>query len=289
MTPSLSSPLRVTWDFPQKPEYAAALWDRLVEARVFFVEIFLTHDSIAGLEGLAAGVKALGSPKITFIGEADVLSRAAELFGEIISQCAELMVLPDYGSLEALEFLASRVSNMTMAVWSTPDGMESFPRAVELSSCLGLKSTAALNPHHPADFLLEEHHSKAAEAWKTLSSPGLDARIHDLFLSEALGKDPFAAYAGCQAGSALAHLSSDGKLVACRTLPVQLGDLSVSTVRDVWSSSVRTELAASLKEPPVDCAGCAIAQVCLGGCRGLDSQQGRDPSCTAKRTPVKAS
>jgi len=283
MTPSLSAPLRVTWDLSADSRLAERLWNRLVEARVFFVEIFLTAESLSGLEGLSAGGVKPGAPKVTFMGDAAALTKAVDLAEDVLLASSEVMLLPDFGSLENLKTLASKISRITPSVWSTPDGMAHFSRAVEIARELGLKSVAALNPHQPADCLKPAHHEAAAEAWKALSSPDMDARIHDLFLSEALGKNPFKAYAGCQAGSALAYLTADGKLEACRTLPVLLGDLTISSMKEIWSGEIRSELAASLKQPPGDCCECSLAKVCLGGCRGLDPEQGRDPSCLSIR------
>ncbi|MHB8766945.1 MAG: hypothetical protein ACYDA8_21750, partial [Deferrisomatales bacterium] len=219
----LSAPLRLTWDLPPDPALAGLLWRRAEAARVLFAEVRVSVAAAAGLAGLAPGLAGGSRVRVSFVGEPAALAAVGDLLGP---QAGEFVALPPYGPLEGLRQLTAACGRLVPGLWSTPEGLGWFGPALALARELGLGSVAVLNPPAPAPALTAADRARAAAAWAEGGDPGLELRVHDLFLAEALGQDPFAAYGGCQAAAGLAHLSADGVLRACRTLPAALGDLA---------------------------------------------------------------
>jgi len=284
--PELSAPLRVTWDLPADADLAARLWARLVEGRVLFAEILVDPAALGGLEGLVAALAEVGGgPRLTFLGEPEALLAAREALGPQALAGAEMGMLPPYQPSLAVEELAAVTRRVAPSVWSTPEGLGAFSEALEIARGYGLTSVWVLNPRAPARELGPEDRAAAARTWRERGSPRVELRVHDLFLAEALGLAPFAGYRGCQAAGALAHLTALGILTACRTLPVDLGDLTETPLVDLWRSPARGSLRTALEAPPAACDPCALAGTCAGGCRGLGARLERDPSCPGTRAP----
>ncbi len=114
--------------------------------------------------------------------------------------------------------------------------------------------------------------------------------VHDYFLWKALrARFPEAAgerveFAGCQAGSSLAHVDWDGNVYPCASLPIRLGNLLETPFERIWSAPARVNLFAVIRGTPAACGGCAAYGGCLGGCRGMaylssGSFDSGDPSC----------
>lgn len=280
--PDLSAPIRVTWDVPAQPALALALWRRLREGRVLFVDAHVAPAAVEGLSGLAAGL-AEGPegrmPRLALTVTGPVLPATVEALGSRRLAGVEVNLLPPHPESGTLGGAAA----MAASVWSTPEGLRDFPSALALARRLGLKAVTILNPEVPAEPLGPAERDEAAAAWRAAGLEGVALRCHDLFLAEALGLQPFSGYAGCQAAAFLAHLDAEGRLVACRTLPRVLGDLAATPLAELWSSPARRSLRAALESAPAACAGCSLEQGCRGGCRGLAVDLGRDPSCPGRR------
>jgi len=281
--PDLRAPLRVTWDLPADADLAAVLWRRLTEGRVLFAEVLVEPAALSGLEGLVAGLAAGGGPRVTLLGEPEVLLDAREALGPQALAGAELGMLWPFRPSWAVEELAAVTRRVAPSLWSTPAGMEAFAEALEIARGYGLTSVWVLNPPAPAPALGPADREAAATTWRERGCSKISLRVHDLFLAEALGLDPFAGYRGCQAGEALAHLTAQGALTACRTLPVVLGDLTRTPLAELWQAGPRGGLRRELASSPDACASCALVSPCAGGCRGLATPRDRDPSCPGAR------
>jgi len=195
-----------------------------------------------------------------------------------------LGMLPPYRPLLAVEDLAAVTRRVAPSLWSTPEGLGMFAEALEMARGYRLASVWVLNPRAPAPPLGADDRAAAVRTWREHGSPNVALRVHDLFLSEALGLDPFAGYGGCQAAGGLAHVSAEGVVTACRTLPVVLGDLTQEPLTEIWRAAARSQLRAALQAPPVSCIPCTLGSTCGGGCRGLGADLERDPSCPGVRT-----
>lgn len=281
--PDLKAPLRLTWDVPPDAGTAAAVWARVLEARVLFVELRVRAGRLAGLEAVL-GAGAGPGPRVSLLGEAEVLLGVRELLGSGALAGSELKMLPPYGPEPPLGGVAA-AHRLVPALWSTPDGLRPLRQAAEIAVAHRLPKVAILNPAAPAPPLRPEDRAAAAQAWRGAGAGGVELEVHDLFLAEELGLAPFAAYAGCQAGGALAHVTAAGRVTACRTLPVDLGNLLASPLREIWASDARVALRRALERAPEECAACVLAAACCGGCRGLAAGIARaDASCPGPRS-----
>lgn len=274
----LSAPLRLTWDLTSDPASAHDLWLRIAEGRVLLLEIRLQDWTITGLSGLPSQGSKRG-PRISFLGEAEVLLAGVRLLRWLHPGAADLLVLPPYGSKAARRQLREAGYALSPALWSTPEGLAHLEQARALAAEAGSARVAILNAPAPAAPLGPEDRERAARVWNARRLPSLEVRVHDLFLAEELGLTPFETYEGCQAAATLAHLSHDGRVFACRSLATELGDLREQTLAEIWAGTARRELRARLAEPPPECRPCGLAPKCGGGCRGLAAELGRDPSC----------
>lgn len=287
--PELSAPLRVTWDLSADPERAAPLWGRLVEGRVLFAEVRVGPGSLPALAGLAsalAGPAGVRGPRLTVLGEPEDLLAALEALGPQALAGCELQMLPPFGPELAVEELAAVTRRLVPSLWSTPEALGAFADALEMARGYRLAAVAVLNPPAPAPALGPADRAEAARTWRARGAHGLELRCHDLFLAEELGLSPFEGYRGCQAAGALAHVTDEGRLTACRTIPPEagdLGDLAEHSLAVLWAGAGRRALRERLAAPPAPCAPCALAESCAGGCRGLSPELGRDPSCPGVR------
>jgi len=285
--PDLSAPVRVTWELPGDPSLAAALWRRLVEARVLLVEAHVSGRSLGGLPGLAAGLAAAGGPRLSLLGRPDPLLAALEALGPRALAQAEIRVLGPFRPEASVEELAAATHRMVPCLWSDPESLPALGQALELAAAYRLGAVGVLNPPAPAVPLGPEDRARAADLWRRSARTGIEARVHDVFLARAMGVDT-SAHRGCQGASTLCHVGPDGRVTACRTLPAELGSLRSASLRQIWASAIRRSVAGELSAVPAECTGCAEAGACRGGCPGLAPAGGRDASCPGPVGPEEA-
>ncbi|MBI5014536.1 MAG: SPASM domain-containing protein [Deltaproteobacteria bacterium] len=280
--PELSAPIRVTWDLPADPARVRPLWRRLQDGRVLLVDANVAPEGSGALTELAGALAEEPGPRLSLTAPGTVAAAAVEALGTE-ARGREVSLLPPHSD-EAVVRWTSAGAAVTPSVWSTPEGLSSLPKALIVASQHGLSAVSIMNPHAPAEPLKPGDRAAAAAAWR---ASGLEGRVvvrcHDLFLAEVLGLDPFSGYTGCQAAGYLAHVDSGGRLVACRTLPQVLGDLSTVALAELWNGRRLRRLRAVLEAAPAPCTACAVAASCCGGCRGLAADLGRDPGCSGSR------
>lgn len=275
--PELSAPLRVTWNVPSDPALAKLVWDRIIEARVLFLEAEMRAD---GVTPLAAALPPRASTliRLTVLADPEVLEEFGKRCPEAAKMDATALFAGHDG--ETLRPLAGLFRSLSLGLWSTAEGVLDLERALSAIRSSLAWSVSFLNPHAPAMPLTEDERAKTALVWKEKAgSDAPSAFVHDLFLSEAMGLNPLKSYGGCAAGDTFAHIGEDGVLYACRTLPVALGDLKTDSLKDIWRQTARRELRAKLRALPLSCNPCKRAEVCKGGCPGLAVGDGRDGSC----------
>ena len=113
---------------------------------------------------------------------------------------------------------------------------------------------------------------------------GLNLTIHDPFLWRAFNPTVPFPQAGCQAANTMIAIAPDGGVHPCPSLPVRLGSLAESSLKEIISSPLKKQFRRSLLEHPGDCRDCAEVSVCRGGCRGRGlalqgTLDGIDPAC----------
>jgi len=247
---------------------------------VLFVEMLVSSAGLPALNAIGEDLALPGGPRVTLTLSADLLDQLLNC-GEWLSKVS-VNILPPYSG--DCGKLVGRVKEICLALWSTPEGLLEFEGAIGIAKELGW-AISILNPHAKAVALKDEDRANAQKKWREAGEPSsVSLRVHDLFLSEALGLDPFASYAGCAGASTLAHLTHAGKLVACRTLPLELGDLLDSSLADIWKMEGRGRVAKVLSGTPEECLACSLAGSCGGGCPGLAPGAGlMDSSCAGVR------
>jgi radical SAM protein with 4Fe4S-binding SPASM domain len=208
------------------------------------------------------------------------LDRADRRFLDLV----EGVLVAPYPKLTEIAKLAVYFRVFTLGLWSHTEGLTYFSEALDLVQGSPNLGISVMNPpvtdrtSPPA--LTEEDRQRAKAAWQAAGKVPERIHIHDLFLSETLGLEPFKSYGGCAAGQSLAHLKGDGHLVACRTLPLPLGDLNVSALTEVWAAPERGAAREEIEAIPHECGGCEHVEVCRGGCPGLATGAGKaDRSC----------
>ena len=75
---------------------------------------------------------------------------------------------------------------------------------------------------------------------------------------------------GCEAGTVLAHIRSDGQLIPCvffREGEYNCGSLLEQTFEDLWNNSEVLKQFRNLGELPNECNDCSNNKFCRGGCR----------------------
>jgi GeoRSP system SPASM domain protein len=117
-----------------------------------------------------------------------------------------------------------------------------------------------------------------------LAYRSLRITIHDPFLWPVFYPEKDYHEGGCQAANSMLYIAPDLTVTPCPAMPLPLGDLKKTTLREIILSDRKRELRKSLLAPPGACASCGLAAACLGGCRGRTfaaggSLDGKDPAC----------
>jgi radical SAM protein with 4Fe4S-binding SPASM domain len=287
-----SAPLRVSWELPSAADKVALHWQRLQEGRVLFVEAFAKPkvpgqlgqpDQITSLCALVAEAEARPGPRLTLVADAEGLGALVGCAAPGFLSTLEGVLLPPYPDAVEIAKLLVSFRVFTLGLWSTAEGLSHFAEALRLVEGAANIGISVMNPtvdeRDAVPALTEEDRQRALQAWAARATPER-VHIHDLFLSETLGLEPFKNYGGCAAGAGLAHLKADGTLVACRTLPLYLGDLNTTPLTDIWGGPQRSETRRGIEAIPHGCGGCELVEVCRGGCPGLaKSLDEADLSC----------
>lgn len=118
---------------------------------------------------------------------------------------------------------------------------------------------------------------------------GLDYRslritIHDYFLWQVFYPETDYHEGGCQAANSMLYISPFFKVYPCPAMPMELGGLQETTLREIILSETKMQLRKSLLRPPVECTMCKEVTSCRGGCRGRafalnGSLDAADPAC----------
>ena len=137
----------------------------------------------------------------------------------------------------------------------------------------------------PPFLLNREEQRQLAGALATVGGvQGLNLTIHDPFLWRAFNPHVPFPQGGCQAANTMLAIAPSGDVYPCPTLPVRLGHIGESALREIVASSEKREFRRLLLENPDGCRCCQKLAECRGGCRGRSyavhgSLDGADPAC----------
>ncbi|TAL15650.1 SPASM domain-containing protein [bacterium] len=281
--PELTSPLRVTWDIPADIQTARALWGKIVDGKPLFIEAHLDFPAVPGFCGFHRELLTLRRVRFGLAADWPTILRVLRECGDDWIGNVSLTLLPPYPERGEFEETVKKAREFSWGLWSTDEGLSDFEKALGFAMEGG--GLSVLNPCRPAAPLSGETIEKVVRIWESRGRPGhIPLKIHDLFLSEEMGQNPFSGYPGCAGGQTLAHVDVKGNLLVCRTLPLELGNLLEHSMKELWKSEERARIREELSRLPGECSPCSLASLCRGGCPGLAPGDGRrDGSCKGPR------
>lgn len=108
--------------------------------------------------------------------------------------------------------------------------------------------------------------------------------INDPFLWSAFFPETQYPECGCQAANSMLYISHGLEVYPCAAMPVKLGDLGKTTLKEIISSAGKSEFRGLINTVPEGCRDCKKLPQCLGGCRGRTyalrgSVNAPDPAC----------
>lgn len=133
-------------------------------------------------------------------------------------------------------------------------------------------------------FSTEERKELTSRLEKTVKPAWMKIIIHDPFLWRAFSPTVEFPGGGCQAANTMLYISGEADVYPCPSLPVKIGNLLKTSLREVVRSDRKKELRENLRTSPSDCRDCGDLDQCKGGCRGrayvmAHSLDSRDPAC----------
>ena len=108
--------------------------------------------------------------------------------------------------------------------------------------------------------------------------------IHDPFLWKAFYPSDEFPGGGCQAANTMLYVSPQGHVYPCPVLPIQIGDLKISSLKEIIRSEIKKDARRIIVAEAQQCKECSELRRCRGGCRGrayafLRSLNEPDPAC----------
>ena len=306
----LDAPVRLTWDLTQDSRGdLGAVAGAIAEAGVFYVtlqgEPLLRPEIADVVDALAAG----GCQVLLVCGGSDAeLSRLAGLKLKIqrvlldISGFVTAAGVDQEALLGAVELLRQAGHEPTLMLTPLRGNLSYIPDLLGFCRVhavtrfkLSNASIGASFHRYPSEELPRPADlASFRRLWHALppdEREGPQLEIHDLFLWEIMTPGEQQArseYGGCQAGNSLGHVDVHGNVYPCAAWPEPLGRLPAQQLENIWAGAARLAVRDHLAALPQGCAGCAVAETCLGGCRGLacflNREQGeRDLMCPSPR------
>ncbi|MBI4698787.1 MAG: SPASM domain-containing protein [Nitrospirae bacterium] len=136
-------------------------------------------------------------------------------------------------------------------------------------------------------FYLSPHDaSRLSEIAGEIDLDKIELTIHDPFIWELFHKKDKSKWEGCNGALTMLYISEDLKVMPCPLIPVEVGNLRSSSLKEICLSKERQKIREKLSAPPYKCRDCFIVNTCNGGCRGrayvlFNGFDKRDPACSA--------
>jgi GeoRSP system SPASM domain protein len=114
--------------------------------------------------------------------------------------------------------------------------------------------------------------------------PCLKITVHDPFVWRAIFPHSPFPEGRCQAANTMLSIDQDGVVYPCPVMPIPLGNLNEMTLKEIAKGELKKAVRSRLLSLPGECAECADAESCKGGCRGRGervsgSWEALDPGC----------
>lgn len=291
----LSSPIRLYWDVPESSSDSGLcmqICDDIVAMKILFLSL---RDTAQETGQCCMGV--VDRLRGRNIGLSLTASGSA-LTPALVGRLAGL-------SVKTLLAEASSLNDVRSLIGKTGgDGKEDLPPGISfevgqgnyhelpevVSFCMnnGIRDLVfpiqRLGTEHGVFYVSRKDRDEISRRIEDLDHRRLRLTIHDPFLWEVFFPDADYHEGGCQAANSMLYISPSYKVYPCPAMPLELGDLHETSLREIILSGTKKQLRSSLLSPPGECAACDRAGKCLGGCRGrayaeTGSLDRIDPAC----------
>jgi len=292
----LTSPIRLYWDIDQAGGLPVSEYGRVAEEVV--ANKFLSLQITDTTPGLCQSSKTVLD---TLKEKPIALSMVAPIAGldtnamDLLKRSAVKVVFVQAvkpGDLSLVADIAKKAGGKPAIGVAFPVNRDNFHSLPEvLKSCIDHRIEHLLLPMQRLmtdekcfSFSKKERTELAARLSAIEKPSWLKITIHDPFLWRAFFPKVEFPNGGCQAANTMLYISPDGDVYPCPTLPVKLGNLLTTPLKEVIRSTGKQELRKSILERPSACISCGDWAQCKGGCRGRACSMSRtmqepDPSC----------
>ncbi|NVN98107.1 MAG: SPASM domain-containing protein [Geobacteraceae bacterium] len=288
--PELSTPIRIYWDITPVPLVHAdhlKIAEYIIALKILNLDIAVTGESIP--DSCFTIIKKCSEARI---GITLTVSAAffTKLLAESLSTAPPKELLLEITSIEeifSLDYTHPAVSGFSFPI--NENNWKQIPDLIHFVSEKGIKRLvfpmqrlySGEHPFHlPAQGIVS-----ISDALSSLSpAPLLQITAHDPFVWRAIFPNTPFPNGRCQAANTMLYIDPKGVVYPCPVMPVPIGDLQITTLKEIAKGVIKRELRAKLLKLPADCIGCEMAESCKGGCRGRGeiisgSWDGIDPAC----------
>jgi GeoRSP system SPASM domain protein len=292
----LSSPIRIYWDVSSSGNAVAADYrkiageiaaNKVLSLQVTESEPHLSQACLAVLDELKDNMVALSLVAPLAALDDKTLGGLRRLPVKVLFVSTASM-----GELESVAEISGQAAGRPAVGISYSVTRANYHELPEvLTFCLGHKIAHLVLPMQRLmggedcfSFSPEERRELTSRLEETVKPAWMKIVIHDPFLWRAFYPAVEFPDGGCQAGNTMLYISPDADVYPCPSLPVKIGNLLNSSLREVVRSDRKKELRESLLISPSECRDCGDLERCKGGCRGrayvmAHSLDSRDPAC----------
>lgn len=288
--PELSIPIRLYWDIAPVPWASPdreRIADEIIALKILHLDI--TAYGECNPECFGSVIKRFAASRIAVVltVSTDSLERT---ICEVLPFCSLKELLVEVRSLaeaKSLLPLQSAVTGFSFPV--TDRNWKEIPLLIRLLSESGVKRLVFPMQRLHADetpFYLSVQNQNIVASELSTVSPYENLRItaHDPFIWRAVFPHSAFPNGRCQAANTMLYIAPDGVVYPCPVMPVPIGDLKIDSLRHLATGNIKKNIRAKLLNLPMECASCAMADSCKGGCRGrseriYSSWDKIDPGC----------
>jgi GeoRSP system SPASM domain protein len=295
----LTWPVRIYWDLPSGPDdvnRCLSICEEFLEIKVLFLSLqnagpVLSQPCCSVLDRLTGRNSGIS---LTVSSAVSPLPLVKRLSGTNVRRLLrEASSFDDVRALiETLDRQQEQGPSLGISFDVRHDNCHEIPEVV--SACLnsGIRDLVfpiqRLEEGKACFYVARKHREELLGRLRNIDRGALNITIHDPFLWELFFPDKDYHEGGCQAANSMLYISPGYKVYPCPAMPLQLGDLQKTTLREIILSARKKELRSMLLRQPVECEICDLGSKCLGGCRGRAYIEDRtllrlrDPACRAE-------
>lgn len=287
--PELATPIRIYWDITplaDPPVDLLGIAAQIIDVKILNVDLTATGSLLPASCG-----PLLARFAASRIGLTLTISPAAlpQLLAAVPPANLPRDLLLEMASVEELADFDTRGTPVTgISFPLAADNWGQLAEVIALCSSRGLTRLVLpmqrLYSGAPPFHLTHRARQETAGRLAAMASvEGLRITVHDPFAWRAIfPRTPFPE-GRCQAANTMLAIDSRGLVYPCPVMPLPLGDLRTTSLKEIVRSAAKKELRRRILQLPGECAACADAESCKGGCRGRAERifgwDGIDPGC----------